>query len=128
MGYALPASVWAPAGGGQTLMDRLHRSLFFSGVERYGSAFFFLVSTAILSRLLKPEEFGVYAAVVALTAVATACFQEFGGPITDSKADIVGTRHQDRLHDNVLHVGPARCRFSLRDVVASFSGRGLRTG
>ena len=38
-----------------------------------------MVSTAILSRLLKPDEFGVYAAVVALTAVATACSQEFGG-------------------------------------------------
>src|ERR1700737_2644756 len=60
-------------------MERLHRSIFFSGVERYGSACFFLVSTAILSRLLTPEEFGIYTAVSALTAPATACSQEFGG-------------------------------------------------
>jgi O-antigen/teichoic acid export membrane protein len=60
-------------------MDQLHRSIFFSGVERYGSALLFLVSTALLSRLLTPAEFGICAAVIALTAVATACSQEFGG-------------------------------------------------
>jgi O-antigen/teichoic acid export membrane protein len=78
-------------------MDRLHRSLFFSGVERYGSAFFFLVSTAILSRLLKPEEFGVYATVVALTAVALYAPQAFARamyPIQSARAscrDIVSS-------------------------------------
>jgi hypothetical protein len=44
---------------GQGLVGRLRRSIFFFGVERYGSAFFFLVSTAILSRLLEAEDFGV---------------------------------------------------------------------
>jgi O-antigen/teichoic acid export membrane protein len=63
----------------KALIERLHRSIFFSAVERYGGAFFFLDSTAILSRLLKPGGFGVYAAVLALTSVATALFQEFGG-------------------------------------------------
>ena len=60
-------------------MNLVHRSIFFSAIERYGSLSFFLVSTAILSRLLTPEEFGVYALVNALTAVITASFQEFGG-------------------------------------------------
>ena len=60
-------------------MDRLLRSIFFAGVERYGSAALLMLSTAVLSRLLTPREFGVYAAVAALTAVVTASSQEFGG-------------------------------------------------
>jgi O-antigen/teichoic acid export membrane protein len=60
-------------------MNLVHRSIFFSAIERYGSLFFFLVSTSILSRLLTPEEFGIYAVVNALTAVVAASFQEFGG-------------------------------------------------
>jgi O-antigen/teichoic acid export membrane protein len=57
----------------------LHRSLFFAGIERYGSAALSLLSTAVLSRLLTPEECGVCAAVLALTALVTASSQEFGG-------------------------------------------------
>jgi O-antigen/teichoic acid export membrane protein len=60
-------------------MNLLHRSILFSAVERYGSLVFLLVSIAILSRLLSPEEFGVYAIVSALTAVVATSFQEFGG-------------------------------------------------
>ena len=60
-------------------MNVLHRSIFFSAVERYGSLFFFLVSTGFLARLLTPAEFGIYALINALTAVAAASFQEFGG-------------------------------------------------
>ena len=60
-------------------MSIVHRSLLFSALERYGSLLFFLISTAILSRLLTPEEFGVYAIVNALTMVVAASFQEFGG-------------------------------------------------
>ncbi|ABE63785.1 polysaccharide biosynthesis protein [Nitrobacter hamburgensis X14] len=41
--------------------------------------FFLLLSIAILSRLLTPEEFGVFAIVNALTTVTAASFQEFGG-------------------------------------------------
>jgi O-antigen/teichoic acid export membrane protein len=113
------------------MMDRLHRSIFFSGVERYGSAFFFLVSTAILSRLLKPEEFGIYAAVIALTAVATACSQEFGGAnyliqkATLAEQDI-RTAFTVTFFMSAL-LGAAF--FELRDAVASFySEEGLRTG
>jgi O-antigen/teichoic acid export membrane protein len=60
-------------------MNVLHRSIFFSALERYGNLLFLLLSTAILSRLLTPKEFGIYALVNALTSVAAASFQEFGG-------------------------------------------------
>jgi O-antigen/teichoic acid export membrane protein len=112
-------------------MDRLRRSIFFSGVERFGSAFFFLVSTAILSRLLTPQEFGVYAAVIALTAVATACSQEFGGANyliqkpnlseEDIRAAFTVTFCMSALLGAVF--------FATRDWVASFYAEaGLRTG
>jgi O-antigen/teichoic acid export membrane protein len=60
-------------------MNLLHRSIFFSAAERYVSMLLFVVSTAILSRLLTPQEFGVYAVVSAVTTVIAASFQEFGG-------------------------------------------------
>lgn len=60
-------------------MSLVHRSIFLSAAERYGSLVFFLLSTAILARLLTPEEFGVFAIVNALTLVLAAAFQEFGG-------------------------------------------------
>ena len=60
-------------------MSVLHRSIFFSALERYGTVLLFLISTAVLSRLLTPAEFGVYAIVNALTMVIAASFQEFGG-------------------------------------------------
>lgn len=60
-------------------MSAIHRSVIFSAVERYGSLLLFLVSTAALSRLLTPNEFGIYAVINAIVAVITASFQEFGG-------------------------------------------------
>jgi O-antigen/teichoic acid export membrane protein len=61
------------------VMNLLHRSILFSAVERYGSLLFFVASTAILSRLLTPAEFGIYALINAVTAILTASSQEFGG-------------------------------------------------
>jgi O-antigen/teichoic acid export membrane protein len=60
-------------------MASIHRSIFFSAVERYGSLLLFVFSTAVLSRLLAPSEFGIYAVINAIIAVITASFQEFGG-------------------------------------------------
>jgi O-antigen/teichoic acid export membrane protein len=60
-------------------MTPIHRSIFFSAIERYGSLLLFFLSTAVLSRLLAPSEFGIYAVVNAVVAVITASFQEFGG-------------------------------------------------
>jgi O-antigen/teichoic acid export membrane protein len=39
----------------------------------------FLISTAVLSRLLAPDEFGIFAVINAIIVVITASFQEFGG-------------------------------------------------
>src|SRR6478752_3183564 len=60
-------------------MPSIHRSIFLSGVERYGSLLLFLLSTAALSRLLTPVEFGIYAVTNAVVIVISASFQEFGG-------------------------------------------------
>lgn len=63
----------------QLMMSSIHRSIFFSAVERYGTLLLFLFSTAVLSRLLEPSEFGIYAVINAVVAVIAASFQEFGG-------------------------------------------------
>lgn len=60
-------------------MSSVQRSIFFSAAERYASMVLFFVSTAVLSRLLTPEEFGVYAVVMAAIMVLSAASQEFGG-------------------------------------------------
>lgn len=60
-------------------MNSVQRSVLFSAADRYAGLVLFLVSTAVLSRLLTPAEFGVFAVVNALTAVIAAAFQEFGG-------------------------------------------------
>jgi O-antigen/teichoic acid export membrane protein len=60
-------------------MSSIHRSIFFSALERYGSLVLFFVSTAVLSRLLAPDEFGIYAVINAIVTVIAASFQEFGG-------------------------------------------------
>lgn len=60
-------------------MNSVQRSILFSAADRYGSLVLFFVATAVLSRLLSPAEFGVYAVVNAITLVIAASFQEFGG-------------------------------------------------
>src|SRR5262245_45832750 len=60
-------------------MTPVQRSIFFSAAERYASLGIFIVSTAVLSRLLMPKEFGIYAVANALTSIIAASFQEFGG-------------------------------------------------
>lgn len=60
-------------------MNAVQRSILFSAADRYGSLVLFFVATAVLSRLLSPAEFGVYAVVNAIALVIAAAFQEFGG-------------------------------------------------
>lgn len=60
-------------------MSSVQRSIFLSAVDRYANLALFFVATAVLSRLLTPQEFGLYAVVNALTTVIAASFQEFGG-------------------------------------------------
>jgi O-antigen/teichoic acid export membrane protein len=60
-------------------MSSVQRSIFFSAAERYASLLLFVFSTAVMSRLLTPKEFGVYAVVSAVTSVFAVSSQEFGG-------------------------------------------------
>lgn len=60
-------------------MNRVHRAILFSAIERYGSILLFVLATAVLSRLLTPNEFGIYAVINAFMAVISASFQEIGG-------------------------------------------------
>jgi len=60
-------------------MSAVHRSIFFSAAERYGGFALSVVSTAVMARLLTPEEFGIFAVISAIVVVITAFFQEFGG-------------------------------------------------
>jgi O-antigen/teichoic acid export membrane protein len=112
-------------------MNRVHHSIFFSGVERYGGVFFFLLSTAVLSRLLTPGDFGIYFTISALTAVVGTCSQEFGGAnyliqkTTLSEPDIRSAFTITFCMSALV----AAVLFEFRDAVASFySEEGLKTG
>ncbi|QIO32477.1 oligosaccharide flippase family protein [Bradyrhizobium sp. 1(2017)] len=60
-------------------MNSVQRSILLSAADRYGNLVLFFTATAVLSRLLSPAEFGVYAVVNAIALVIAASFQEFGG-------------------------------------------------
>jgi O-antigen/teichoic acid export membrane protein len=112
-------------------MGQLHRSIFFAGIERYGSAVLFLVSTAVLSRLLIPVEFGICAVVSALIVPLMTSSQEFGGTNyliqkpTLSEQDIRTTFTITFCLSVLLGIG----LFGLRGALASFYAEpGPRTG
>lgn len=112
-------------------MSRLHRSIFFSAAERYGSLLLFLLSTAVLARLLTPEEFGTYAVVNALTAVIAASFQEFGGANYLIQKPALSEQNIRTAFTItfVLSVLIGAALFVLRDPLAAFFSReGLRIG
>ena len=112
-------------------MNSIHRSIFFSALERYGSVFFFVISTAILSRLLTPQEFGIYAVVGALTAVAAASFQEFGGANYLIQKPSLSERDIRTAFTITLCLSAllAAAVFELRDVAAWFFAEdGLKIG
>jgi O-antigen/teichoic acid export membrane protein len=75
----VPAGICYPPKGEGFTMNSVQRSILFSAADRYGSLVLFFVATAVLSRLLSPAEFGVYAVVNAIAVVIAASFQEFGG-------------------------------------------------
>jgi O-antigen/teichoic acid export membrane protein len=112
-------------------MNSVHRSILFSAVERYGTLFLFLISIAILSRLLTPGEFGVYTLINALTAVVAASFQEFGGTNYLIQKQPL-TEHNIRTAFTVtmcLSILFAVAIFELRGVaVWFFSEEGLKVG
>ena len=113
------------------VMNSIHRSIFFSAVERYGSVFFFVFSTAVLSRLLTPEEFGIYAVVGALTTIAATSFQEFGGANYLIQKPTLSERDIRTAFTIILCLSGllAAAVFELRDVFAwFFSEDGLKIG
>ena len=93
-------------------MNSVQRSILFSAVERYGSLVLFLVATAVLSRLLTPAEFGIYAVVNAVTAVIAASFQEFGGAnYLIQKRELSRSRCAHSFHHHARHLGSHRACF-----------------
>jgi O-antigen/teichoic acid export membrane protein len=112
-------------------MNKIHRSIYFSAVDRYGTSFILLLSTAILARLLTPEEFGIYTAIYALTALASVPSREFGGATyliqkrTLSEENIRTVFTVSLCMSSVF----AALLLSLREIAASFySQPGLKIG
>lgn len=60
-------------------MSSIYRAVAFSAIERYGVMVIFIAYAAALSRLLRPDEFGMFALVNACIMIITAPFQEIGG-------------------------------------------------
>lgn len=60
-------------------MSSVYRALTFSAIERYGTMAIFIGYAAALSRLLRPEEFGLYALVASCITIVSTPFQEIGG-------------------------------------------------
>ena len=113
------------------MINVVRRSILFSALERYGGVVFFLASTAILSRLLTPQEFGIYAVVNAITAVTAASFQEFGGAnyLIQKPSLSDGDIRSAYTFTLCLSVLFAVALFALRDVAAwFFSEEGLAIG
>ena len=112
-------------------MNSIHRSILFSALERYGSLVFFVIATAILSRLLTPQEFGIYAVVGALTTVAAASFQEFGGANYLIQKTSLSERDIRTAFTITLCLSAllAVAVFEFRDIAAWFySDEGLKAG
>lgn len=112
-------------------MNSIHKSVLYSALERYGSVVFFVISTAFLSRLLTPQEFGIYAVVGALTTVAAASFQEFGGANYLIQKPSLSERDIRAAFSITLCLSAvlATAVFELRDVAAwFFSEDGLKIG
>ncbi len=112
-------------------MTEVHRPLLFSAFERYGSFLFFVVSAAILARLLSPEEYGIFALVSALTSVVVAYFQEFGGANYLIQKSALSERNIRTAFTvtSIISLFVAAVLFGLRDLAAQFfSQDGLRIG
>jgi O-antigen/teichoic acid export membrane protein len=113
------------------MMHIVRRSIFFSAVERYGGMIFFVASTAVLSRLLTPHEFGIYAVVNAISTLIAASFQEFGGANYLIQKQSLSTQDIRSAFTVTLCLSVlfAAALFLLRDVAAWFFAEdGLKIG
>jgi O-antigen/teichoic acid export membrane protein len=112
-------------------MKRVYHSIFFSALDRYGSLIFFLVSTAVLARLLSPAEFGIYAVVNALTTIIAISFQEFGGSNYLIQKPHLSEQHVRTAFTIILAMSAtfAVMLFLLRNPIAYFFAQdGIGTG
>ena len=109
-------------------MSRIYRAVAFSAIERYGTMVIYIVYAAALSRLLTPEEFGLYALVLSCITIMSAPFQEVGG------ANYLIQKRSLSEHDirsaftitSVLSLAVGFVTFELRDVIAwAFSNAAL---
>jgi O-antigen/teichoic acid export membrane protein len=90
-----------------------------------------LASTAIISRLLTPQEFGIYAVINAITGVIAASFQEFGGSNYLLQKPLLSEKDIRSAFTVTLCLSTlfAVTLFELRDVAAwFFSEEGLKIG
>jgi O-antigen/teichoic acid export membrane protein len=113
------------------MINVVRRSIFFSALERYGGVIFFVASTAVLSRLLTPHEFGIYALVNAVSTLIAASFQEFGGANYLIQKPSLSTQDIRSAFTVTLCLSVlfAAALFLLRDVAAwFFSEDGLKIG
>jgi O-antigen/teichoic acid export membrane protein len=112
-------------------MKRVYHSIFFSALDRYGSLIFFLISTAVLARLLSPAEFGIYAVVNALTTIIAISFQEFGGSNYLIQKPHLSEQHVRTAFTIILAMSAtfAVLLFLLRNPIAYFFAQdGIGTG
>lgn len=112
-------------------MNDIHKAIFFSALEKYGSFIFFIFATAILARLLTPEEFGIFALVNAITTIAASYFHEFGGANYIIQKDDLSERNIRTAFTVTLITSSfvALLLLLLRGVAAQFfSQEGLRLG
>lgn len=112
-------------------MTSIHRAIFYSGVERYGSLLLFLFSTAALSRLLTPAEFGMYVVINAIVAAVSASFQEFGGANYLIQKKTLSDAHIRTAFTITFGISIvlAIVLFSCSDALARFFGQeGLKAG
>ncbi|SFK77124.1 oligosaccharide flippase family protein [Methylocapsa palsarum] len=111
-------------------MSRIHRSILFSAGERYGSFIFFFFSIAILSRLLTPEQTGIYTAIAALTALANTP-AEFGGAGYIIQKQVLSEPDIRTAFtiNFAISAAVAAALFLSRDAIATFYGlEGLKDG
>jgi O-antigen/teichoic acid export membrane protein len=111
-------------------MNRLRRSIVLSAMNNYGELLLTLLSITILSRLLTPHEFGVYAITTSVPGVLSAV-REFGGAnYIIQKQDLLERCVRTSFTINcAISAALIAILFATRDEIASFFGEeGVRVG
>jgi O-antigen/teichoic acid export membrane protein len=107
---------------GDTEMNKVHKSIGFSALERYGSTIFQIVALAFLARLLTPTEFGIYTTIAAFTALAGLSAREFGGAnYLIQKSDLTEANIRTAFTISfAMWATLAALLFTLRESIATF--------